>query len=66
MDKFGVFELISSLFNALEKEKKESPPPAAKKESQKNPRFKNTDLLKTAANHDEFLRRVYSANKKTP
>jgi len=72
MDKFGIFNIISTLSNVLMNNngKKETPPEEKELSAIKNA-GKNTgsstplqsSMLNTMKSHDEFVKRVTSSNK---
>lgn len=76
MDKFGIFNILSSLFNGTRTEKIENPassaiinpPPLTNENAQAEMRATSIPLqnsmLATIKNHDEFVKRVNSKNKK--
>ena len=79
MDNFGILKLLGSFLSAMKntagnnaKNERDSITPENAEQNEKPPREnikKNPlsgSLLKTCAEHDEFVKRVYKSNKKTP
>lgn len=79
MDNFGILKLLGSFLSAMKNsaenksqnesgavapENAEQNENATQKNIKKNPL--SGSLLKTCAEHDEFVKRVYKSNKKTP
>jgi len=79
MDNFGILKLLGSFLSAMKNsadnkrknEQNDIPPENAEQKEKappenikKNPLSEN--LVKTCLNHDEFVKRVYKDNKKTP
>ena len=72
MDKFGVFNLLSSLLTKTQQENTTTPnnfsTPNQEKSEQVSPRFSTplplqADMIKTMTSHDEFIKRVKQKNK---